>query len=104
MLSSTEITISIIIAVCLGGALAYIFWIQRRQVKKAQANYKPEGSVSSTPLKLQAYERLILLADRIALPNLINRCNQPGLNVHEMQHILLQTVRQEFDHNITQQI
>jgi hypothetical protein len=45
-----------------------------------------------------------LLADRIALPNLISRTNQPGLNVHEMQHILLQTVRQEFDHNITQQI
>ena len=104
MLSSTEMTISIIIAVCLAGALAYIFWIQRRQVKKALANSKPEGSVSSTPLKLQAYERLILLADRIALPNLINRCNQPGLNVPEMQNLLLQTIRQEFDHNITQQI
>ena len=30
--------------------------------------------------------------------------NQPGLNVREMQNLLIQTIRQEFDHNITQQI
>ncbi len=55
-------------------------------------------------MKLQAYERLILLADRIALPNLISRSNQPGLSAREMQNLLVQTIRQEFDHNITQQI
>jgi hypothetical protein len=104
MLSSTEMTISIIIAVVLAGALAYVFWIQRKQVKMGQINTKSEGSVSTAPIKLQAYERLILLADRIAIPNLISRCNQPGLNIREMQNLLVQTIRQEFDHNITQQI
>ncbi len=104
MLSSTEMTISIIIAVVLAGALAYVFWIQRKQAKLGQLNPKAEGSVSTTPLKLQAYERLILLADRISLPNLISRSNQPGLNIREMQNLLVQTIRQEFDHNITQQI
>jgi hypothetical protein len=104
LMTDNELYISIAIAVILAGALAYIFWIQRKQAKQGMLNVKSDGAVATTPLKLQAYERLILLADRIALPNLISRTNQPGLNVHEMQHILLQTIRQEFDHNITQQI
>ena len=103
-MSDTELYISIAIAVVLAGALAYIFWIQRKQAKQGLAVNKPESSLATTPLKLAAYERLTLLADRISLPNLISRSNQPGLNVREMQNLLVQTVRQEFDHNITQQI
>ena len=96
--------ISVVFAVSLAGILAYVFWIQRKQAKQGLTNSKPEGTSAATPLKLQAYERLILLADRIALPNLISRSNQPGLNIREMQNLLVQTIRQEFDHNITQQI
>ena len=105
MLSTNEMIISIVFAVSLAGILAYVFWLQRRQAKKGGLQtYKPEAQAGTMPFKLAAYERLILLADRIALPNLINRSNQPGLNVREMQQLLVQTVRQEFDHNITQQI
>jgi hypothetical protein len=103
-LSTNELVISLVIAFGLAGILAYIFWIQRKQAKQGLPTSKPETAVTSAPLKLQAYERLILLADRIALPNLISRTNQPGLNVREMQNLLVQTVRQEFDYNITQQI
>lgn len=56
------------------------------------------------PMKLQAYERLVLLCDRIALPNLVSRVSQPGLSAKEMQALLTQTIKQEFEHNITQQI
>ena len=55
-------------------------------------------------MQLQAYERLILLVDRLAIPNLVNRVNQPGLNAKEMQSVLIHSVKQEFEHNITQQI
>ncbi len=104
MLTTNEYIISIAFAVILATILAYVFWIQRKQAKQSKTTAKPEASGSATPMKLQAYERLILLADRIALPNLISRTNQPGLSVHEMQNLLIQTIRQEFDHNITQQI
>lgn len=104
MLSTNEMIISVAFAVSLAGILAYVFWIQRKQAKLGLGSAKPETSHASTPLKLQAYERLILLADRIALPNLVSRCNQAGLTVREMQNLLIQTIRQEFDHNITQQI
>jgi hypothetical protein len=103
-LSTNELILAIGIAVTLAGILAYLFYLQRKQAKSGLVGKKSEPSTATAPLKLQAYERLILLADRIALPNLISRVNQPGLNVREMQNLLVQTVRQEFDHNITQQI
>lgn len=56
------------------------------------------------PLQLQAYERLILLAERIAIPNIVNRINQPGVSARDMQLMLTQTIKQEFEHNVTQQI
>lgn len=61
-------------------------------------------SFESIPLRLQAYERLVLLTERIALPNLISRLNQPGLSAVEMKVILTENIRQEFDYNSTQQL
>src|SRR5580765_5540041 len=97
-------TNELILAIGIAGILAYLFYLQRKQAKTGLVGKKPEASAATAPLKLQAYERLILLADRIALPNLISRSNQPGLSVREMQNLLVQTIRQEFDYNITQQI
>ena len=104
-ITNTQLIISIVIAVVLAGLLAFLFWKQRQQVKSGRINVDQSDNSSATrALKLQAYERLILLADRIAIPNLVARSNQAGLSAKEMQSLLTQTLRQEFDHNITQQI
>jgi hypothetical protein len=58
----------------------------------------------SMPLRLQAYERLVLLSERVALPNLISRLNQPGISAHEMKIILAENIKQEFEYNSTQQL
>ena len=58
----------------------------------------------STSLRLQAYERLVLLAERIALPNLIGRLNQPGISALEMKIILTENIKHEFEYNSTQQL
>jgi hypothetical protein len=110
-----------IFALLLAGTLAWLLIRQRRQLKQLEkkiagnsrsgaagpaANPGPADTdgISSRQLQLQAYERLILLADRIALPNLIQRVNQPGLSAREMQSLLTLSIRQEFEHNITQQL
>jgi len=102
-----EMTGALIIAAILGGTLAYIFWRENAKAKKNNPE-KPrqERDISANPLQmqLQAYERLILLTERIALPNLISRTNEPGVNGKEMQLMLTHTIKQEFDHNITQQL
>jgi hypothetical protein len=100
------------IAVVLGGSLAFLFWKQRREAKqeatpsksKQQSNTTMSSTPSSFQLQLAAYERLILLSERIALPSLINRLNGQGLSSREMQGLLTETIKQEFDHNVTQQI
>lgn len=58
----------------------------------------------SVPLRLQAYERLVLLTERIALPQLISRLNQPGIAAAEMKLLLIETIKSEFEYNSTQQL
>lgn len=56
------------------------------------------------PLRLQAYERIVLLLERISPRNLVMRLHQPGLSVAGMQRLLIQSIREEFAHNLSQQL
>jgi len=111
-MSSLEMTGAILIALVLGGTLAFIFWRENKRARQAagsrggsqDSSKKNEQSVSGAQLQLQAYERLILLTERIALPNLISRINEPGISGRDMQLMLTHSIKQEFDHNITQQL
>jgi len=97
--------IAIAVAIFAGLAILYIIsYLKDKKTEKklTKDKFKEEGQ--SNQLKLQAYERLVILSDRIALPNLINRVNQPGLSKTDMQQLLTQTIRQEFDYNLSQQI
>ena len=105
-MNSTYLLIAIIFALLVAGALIFLFLKQRKEVKATPVAPPADaaGSIPSRQMQLSAYERLILLTDRIALPNLIARMNTPGLSARDMQSLLTQSIRQEFEHNITQQI
>jgi hypothetical protein len=91
---------NVLIGVAIAAALAYYFYTTRD--KKAPVMTPVSGN--SNALQLQAYERLTLLVDRIAIPNLISRNSHDGLTAREMQLVFTKTIRDEFDFNITQQI
>jgi len=55
-------------------------------------------------LKLQALERFTLYAERSSLKNLISRTPVTGLTVVDLQLDLLNTLRSEYEYNVTQQI
>ena len=80
----------------------YCFYLINEQ-RKTKATPEKD-SFNTRPLQLQAYERLVMLAERIAIPNLVSRVNQPGLKAKEMQLLLLENIKQEFEYNATQQI
>jgi hypothetical protein len=113
-MNSTFLIIAAVFALLVAGALVFLFLKQRKEVKTPE--HTPltshtggsaadiSGTASSRQMQLQAYERLILLTDRIALPNLVARVNTPGLSARDMQSLLTHSIRQEFEHNITQQI
>jgi hypothetical protein len=93
--------ISLLVAVVALLISFYCFYLINQQRKTKAAD---KDSFNTRPLQLQAYERLVMLAERIAIPNLISRLNQPGMNVREMQLLLLETIKQECEYNATQQI
>lgn len=55
-------------------------------------------------LKLQALERFTLYAERSSLKNLISRTSAAGMTVVDLQLALLDTLRSEYEYNVTQQI
>ena len=94
MISLIVSTVALLIA--LG---TFYFWNSERKKPKASAD-----TFSARPLQLQAYERLVMLAERISIPNLISRVNQGGMSAREMHMLLLESIKQEYDYNATQQI
>ncbi len=56
------------------------------------------------PLRLQAYERLAVLCERISLPNLILRIRTNSMTASDLQIALQIAIQQEFEHNVAQQI
>jgi len=55
-------------------------------------------------LRLQANERLIVFIDRLNPANLFLRLHQPGIGAKELQSLILNEVRSEYQHNVSQQL
>lgn len=55
-------------------------------------------------LKLQAYERFTLFAERSSLKNLVSRTSSSGMTVVDLQLALLETLRTEYEYNVSQQV
>ena len=56
------------------------------------------------PLKVQAYERFLLYLERAQLPQLVKRVYVPGMEKGAFHLQLIQNVREEFEHNLAQQL
>ena len=87
-------------------ATAYYILKKFMEEERAKRQYqmKKEFTKGTTPVRLQAFERLVLLMERLAPNNLIYRIKQPGMSAQELHVSLLQEIRREFDHNLSQQL
>ncbi len=72
--------------------------------KKKLLELRIESRAELTPLKLQAYERLTILMERLKPDALIMRLSDPAMNAIEFKSLLERTVKEEFAHNVAQQI
>jgi hypothetical protein len=61
-------------------------------------------SGQTLPLRLQAYERLVLLMERINPANMLLRLNATAYSAHDLYSLVAEEIRNEFQHNITQQV
>lgn len=62
------------------------------------------SSGASEQLRIQAYERLVLFLERIAPDALIMRLHQSGMSADGLKNDLTKAIREEFEHNLTQQV
>lgn len=75
-----------------------------KESEKTQMQMRLDVQKISLPVRMQAYERLVLLLERIEPSGLLVRTNQPGMNALQLQSALLQNIRSEFEHNLSQQL
>ena len=63
-----------------------------------------QNSRTVTPIRLQAYERIILFLERISLESLIVRVSTSDMTANQLHSAMLNAIRSEFEHNLSQQI
>ena len=82
--------------------------ILRNMIKNDQNKRRQElllqNNKTITPIRLQAYERIVLFLERISLESLIVRVSSSDMSASQLQAALLNTIRSEFEHNLSQQI
>ncbi len=88
------------------GGLAYYFFLRLSQSedKKNMISLLKEDKQLTMPVRLQAYERLTLLMERITPNSLLTRISPTSDNIELYVQKLLQTIEQEFEYNLSQQI
>lgn len=65
---------------------------------------KKERQKFFLPSRVEAYQRCVLLMERINPNSLVMRLHNPGLPAKAMQTELLKSIREEYDHNVAQQL
>ncbi|MFL5729470.1 MAG: hypothetical protein ACJ75J_08290 [Cytophagaceae bacterium] len=78
--------------------------MMRKEYEKKLLDLKVMTSEKVLPLRLQAYERMCLFLERISLHNLVLRLNNPAYNSMQFQQKLLMEIREEYNHNLSQQL
>lgn len=87
-------------------ATAYVFFNRMRNDQHSfqQMLLRIEERKHSLPLQLKAYERLIIMLERIKPSALVMRLNKPGMTAAQLQLELLKAVRDEYDLNVSMQM
>jgi hypothetical protein len=84
------------------------FVLLRNMIKNDQDKRRQElilqNSRTVMPIKLQAYERIVLFLERISLESLLVRVSSPEMTAHQLHTAMLNAIRSEFEHNLSQQI
>ena len=105
----TQIIFQVILIVVPAGAvfMTAIYFLRReveKDFRKANVEMKMERQKFFLPHRVEAYQRSVLFLERIHPNSLVMRLHNPGLPAMAMQAKLLDSIRQEFEHNIAQQI
>jgi hypothetical protein len=75
-----------------------------REYKNKMMDLRMQNQQTITPIRLQAYERMVLFLERISITQLVSRVHKSGMSARLLQSELVKTIRNEYDHNLSQQV
>lgn len=91
-----------------GGIFLTVVLFLRKQsekdIRSLQIELKKERQKYFLPNRVEAYQRAVLLMERINPHSLVMRLHNPGLPAKMLQADLLKSIREEYDHNVAQQL
>ena len=77
---------------------------QKSRLLQMKADERREALKVATPIRLQAYERMALFLELISPNSLVLRCYQPGMDLKLLQGVMTKNIRDEWEHNLSQQV
>ncbi len=88
------------------GAIAYYFFKQHIENEEGRRRFLLQKDIQKEafPIRLQAYERMALFLERLAPSKLLVRVHPTSSNKEDYSNLLIATIQQEFEHNLSQQI
>ena len=90
--------------------LVIAFLLFKYQTEQMHRNWPGSVNKESKPksnkqhVNFQAYERLVLYLERINPANMVIRMHKPGMSSKLLQSELVKSIREEYEHNLSQQI
>ena len=88
-----------------GGVAYYLFnsYFKDQQNTRRWLLQK-ENQKDALPLRLQAFERMVLFLERINPTKLLIRITPNSTDKNDYENLVIAQIEQEFEHNLTQQI
>ncbi len=91
-------------AIVLYGMYLTVKSFTTKELERSMVDLKMKNRDIILPIRLQAYERITLFLERISPNNLVMRLNDASFNAKQFQHILISEIRNEYNHNLSQQV
>jgi diphthamide synthase (EF-2-diphthine--ammonia ligase) len=91
-------------ALVLYGMYALVNNYLTKEAQKRVLDLRMKNTEVVLPIRLQAYERVCLLLERLSPSNMLVRVSSAGQSAADYQRALLAEIRNEFNHNVSQQI
>lgn len=88
------------------GAIAFYFFRLHTRNEEGRRRFllHKDSQKETLPIRLQAYERMVLFLERISINSLVVRVGPKGQDKSNYENLLIKQIENEFDHNLSQQI
>ncbi|NJB70061.1 hypothetical protein GGR42_000523 [Saonia flava] len=88
------------------GAVAFYFFRLHTNNEEGRRRYllHKDSQKNTLPIRLQAYERMALFLERIAIPSLVVRVKPKSSDKVDYENLLIKSIENEFEHNLSQQV